>query len=127
ADGSGLHAWCHGSPGIGLSRADLRHLDDPDIAADLDLAVRAMLARGPQANHSLCHGQLGNLELLTTAVAAGRRDLAPVWAEWATAALDGLARFGPACGTPGGVATPGLMSGLAGIGHGLLRLAAPEQ
>ncbi len=50
-----------------------------------------------------------------------------MWAEWATAALDGLARFGPACGTPGGVATPGLMSVLAGIGHGLLRLAAPER
>ncbi|NUO58509.1 MAG: hypothetical protein HOV78_17720, partial [Hamadaea sp.] len=33
---------------------------------------------------------------------------------------------GPQCGTPGNAATPGLLTGLAGIGHGLLRLAAPD-
>lgn len=126
-DEPGLHAWCHGSPGIGLSRIDLRHLGDPDIAADLDLALRAMVAAGPASNHSLCHGHLGNLELLTMAVAAGRTDLTPVWTEWVVRALHELEHSGPVCGTPGGVATPGLLSGLAGIGHGLLRIAEPER
>jgi lantibiotic modifying enzyme len=31
------------------------------------------------------------------------------------------------CGVPGNVATPGLLTGQAGIGYGLLRLAAPHQ
>ena len=37
-----------------------------------------------------------------------------------------LERHGPRCGLPLGVESPGLMTGLAGIGYGLLRLAAPE-
>jgi lantibiotic modifying enzyme len=36
-------------------------------------------------------------------------------------------RHGPLCATPGGVETPGLMLGLAGIGYGLLRLADPDR
>ena len=31
------------------------------------------------------------------------------------------------CGTPLGVDSPGLMTGLAGIGYGLLRLAEPAR
>ena len=30
------------------------------------------------------------------------------------------------CGIPHGIETPGLMIGLAGVGYGLLRLAAPN-
>ena len=39
--------------------------------------------------------------------------------------LESIDRHGPLCATPGGVETPGLMLGLAGIGYGLLRLAEP--
>jgi lantibiotic modifying enzyme len=31
------------------------------------------------------------------------------------------------CGVPNGVETPGLMTGITGIGYELLRLAAPTQ
>jgi hypothetical protein len=37
------------------------------------------------------------------------------------------ARGGFRCGTPGAVAGPGLLTGLAGLGHGLLRLARPDR
>jgi type 2 lantibiotic biosynthesis protein LanM len=131
---SSLHAWCHGSAGIGLARASvLAHppalsngLSGPDveIAADLDLAVRSMLAAGPSGNHSLCHGELGNLELLTL---AGRADLADVRSRRAAAVLDALERTGPRCGTPAAIPTPGLLAGLAGIGHGLLRLGFADR
>jgi lantibiotic modifying enzyme len=34
---------------------------------------------------------------------------------------------GPVTGVPLGVETPGLMTGLSGIGYQLLRLAAPDE
>jgi lantibiotic modifying enzyme len=40
--------------------------------------------------------------------------------------LDRFEAAGPVCGTPGAISTPGLMVGLAGIGHGLLRLGFPD-
>ncbi|GHE35220.1 lanthionine synthetase [Streptosporangium violaceochromogenes] len=117
--GGSLHAWCHGAPGIGLSRVATP--DDPD----LDLALRAELAHGPMANHSLCHGELGNLELLLHL--RERPEAAEALAARGGRLLRDLRRHGPRCGAPGDTGTPGLMNGLAGIGYGLLRLAYPER
>jgi type 2 lantibiotic biosynthesis protein LanM len=117
-----MQAWCHGAPGIGLARADSGSTDSPEVAADLEMAIHSMRHAPSEANLSLCHGLLGNLELLTVA--------APSTAERAARAAQALAVFeqrGPICGTPGGIPTPGLMVGLAGIGHGLLRLGFPER
>jgi lantibiotic modifying enzyme len=130
ADGSDrsatLHAWCHGSPGIGLARAaSLAYTDDPDVVGDLEVALRSWQAARAMANHSLCHGELGNLEMLTVVRGTGR-DLAGVWDERVGAMLDRFEAAGPVCGTPGAISTPGLMVGLAGIGHGLLRLGFPD-
>lgn len=122
-----MHAWCHGSPGIGLARADCLRTGDPEVAADLDLALRSTLAAGWGMNHSLCHGEFGSIELLTTAIANGHPELDAERAARGARAVATIERLGPLCGTPGGVATPGLMVGLAGIGHGLLRLGFPEQ
>lgn len=41
--------------------------------------------------------------------------------------LASIEQHGFLCGVPLDVATPGPMDGIAGIGHGLLRLAAPDQ
>jgi lantibiotic modifying enzyme len=115
-----MHAWCHGAPGIGLARADVAALaDDAEIAADLELALASTVAEGFGSNHSLCHGDLGNLELL---LVARPEQAGPV----AAGVLASMADAGPQCGTPGRIETPGLMTGLAGIGHGLLRLHAPD-
>ncbi|MGW4640582.1 type 2 lanthipeptide synthetase LanM family protein [Sphaerisporangium sp. NPDC004334] len=157
-----LHAWCHGAPGIGLSRtsalnpasrtsvltpasrapgdltsasrafsdltsaggvsADPARVDP--VRADLGLALAAEAAHGPMANHSLCHGELGNLELLIRT--RDRPEVAGLLTARTARVLDDLERHGPRCGAPG-PHTPGLMNGLAGIGHGLLRLALPGQ
>ena len=45
----------------------------------------------------------------------------------AAATLASIRRNGWICGVPSGVETPGLMTGLAGIGYGLLRLAEPRR
>ena len=122
-------AWCHGAPGIGLARlGSLAHLDDPEIRAEIDVALRTTLAQGFGSNHSLCHGDLGNLQLL---LQASQVLPDPQWKAQtrliASTILESIHQHGWLCGVPLGVETPGLMTGLAGIGYGLLRLAEPER
>ena len=45
----------------------------------------------------------------------------------AAAILDSADRLGWVCSTPRGLESPGLMTGLAGIGYALLRIAEPER
>jgi type 2 lantibiotic biosynthesis protein LanM len=121
-------AWCYGAAGIGLARLrSARHLADEQIRADVDAALETTIARGFGYDHSLNQGDLGNLELLVEAdrrPEVGRRlPLAAVREK----VIASLARTGPRCATPLGIECPGLMTGLAGIGYGLLRLAAPGE
>ncbi len=124
-----MNAWCHGAAGIGLARLRcLPHLDDPEIRAEIDTALQTTLNQGFGGNHSLCHGDLGNLELLLQASQILNDS------HWKTQVdrlaaiiLESIHRYGWLCGVPLGVETPGLMTGLAGIGYGLLRLAEPER
>ncbi len=92
-------------------------LDDPVLDTEVQAAVTAVEA-GFGRNFSLCHGDLGNLDLL---LSLPSYDCAPA----AAGILDGLDAYGWLCGLPRGVRLPSLMTGLAGIGYGLLRLAAP--
>jgi class II lanthipeptide synthase len=41
-----------------------RYLDDPLLQKEAEAALRTALTKGFGSNHSLCHGDLGNLELL---------------------------------------------------------------
>ncbi|MGB8861671.1 MAG: lanthionine synthetase LanC family protein, partial [Ilumatobacteraceae bacterium] len=89
------------------------------------------LHRGPCDNHSLCHGTAGNLELLAQAAAspvlpeAVRRRCRHQLGRWTAELVDDILQQGPRCATRLGIDTPGLMTGLAGIGLELLRLAEP--
>ena len=126
---SWMWSWCHGAPGIGLVRLEaLGSTDDPEVAGDLASALTSTVLFGFGSNDSLCHGDLGNLELLLRARELG------YGGEWEDAlgahSARLIARLGEGhwrCGIPGGVETPGLMTGLAGIGYELLRLAEPER
>jgi lantibiotic modifying enzyme len=122
-------AWCHGAAGIGLSRLPLlRRRPDPALRADLEAAVRTTRRTGFGLNHSLCHGDLGNLELLMQATRlpgfAGEREHTLGIAAGIVGDID---RNGPRSGIPLQVESPGLMTGLAGIGMGLLRIAAADR
>jgi lantibiotic modifying enzyme len=121
-------AWCHGAPGIGLARLSslaLPGVDDSATRAEIEVALQTTHARGCGFNFSLCHGDLGNLELLLHAA----EKLDPGWREavdqMAAIVVEALDREGWLCGVPLGVETPGLMTGIAGIGYGLLRLTEP--
>jgi type 2 lantibiotic biosynthesis protein LanM len=121
-------AWCHGAPGIGLSRLlSLPHLDDQEVQSEIQVALQTTLSRGFGNGHSLCHGDFGNLELLLEAsLTLGE----PRWhAEVSRIAgilLESISQNGRLCGNPIGVESPGLMTGLAGIGYELLRLTDPK-
>ncbi|MGW3184930.1 type 2 lanthipeptide synthetase LanM family protein [Kitasatospora sp. NPDC001119] len=123
-----VHAWCHGAPGIGLLRADLpAGTRTPSSDRALLRAVRSTADAGQIGDDSLCHGTLGNLELFAAAARAGVARARDDHSRTRDALLAAIEERGPICGTPGGIVTPGLMTGLAGIGHGLLRIAAPER
>jgi type 2 lantibiotic biosynthesis protein LanM len=122
-------AWCHGAPGIGLARlAGLDVLDDRTIRGEIDTALSATVDYGFAMNHSLCHGALGNMELLLTAARRLDRPGDREALERAMAVVVGsIEANGPVTGVPLGVETPGFMTGLAGIGYELLRLAEPDK
>ena len=120
--------WCHGAPGIGLGRlAVYNAIEDPVTKDEVDIALKTTLDAGFSGNHSLCHGALGNLEtvLLATQVLGDsyyKEQLTCIQ----SMVFEGIKRYGWITGVPLGVETPGLMTGLAGIGYQLLRLAYPE-
>ena len=123
AAGSGPPGWCSGSAGLLLARACV-----PAEVGGADAAVAALEARPVLSDLSLCHGELGVAEALTVlATATGSRAAYHARRRRAGIALDRVSRHGSYCGTPGGVPTPGLLSGSAGIGYGLLRLGFAER
>ncbi len=120
-------SWCRGLAGIGLARLDIFSLFNPaQIRNEINAALSATLDRGFGLDHSLCHGDLGVIELLLRA-----KDLLDdsYWnariQRAAASILGDIREHGWRCGTPQAIESPGLMTGLAGIGYGLLRLAEP--
>ncbi|MCX4388031.1 type 2 lanthipeptide synthetase LanM family protein [Micromonospora peucetia] len=121
--GPSTHSWCHGVPGIAVAIADQRRLlADPALAAFVDRAATAVSQTGLVSDHSLCHGEMGRQEMLSVAAARGRRAAVSVRFDQAGQLVAALDQAGPRCGAAGDVSVAGLLDGLAGIGHGLLRI-----
>jgi len=122
-------AWCHGAPGIGLARVDsLQYMDDGETREEIRIALRKTVESNFGMNHCLCHGDLGNLDILLHA--AQRVDdswLKESGERLARQTLVEIAELGCLCGGQTVLVPPGLMVGLAGIGYGLLRLACPQR
>lgn len=129
-------AWCHGAPGIGLSRLRCLALLDGDVEVKTEveaaLSTTASTLSMPwtqgMGNYSLCHGAAGNAELMIEAGTTLKR--ADLWQVAEKVGLDGYQNYGQfdmswPCGTPGLGESPGLMLGLAGIGYFYLRLYDP--
>ena len=122
-------AWCHGAPGIGLGRLLCRrHFNDALLDQEIEVALHTTLSDGFGSNHSLCHGELGNLDLLLAAAEAFPDSSWRAEADRVSAnILSSIQRSGWLCGNPLAVESPGLMTGIAGIGYGLLRCAEPTR
>ncbi|WP_147126016.1 type 2 lanthipeptide synthetase LanM family protein [Shimia ponticola] len=121
--------WCNGGAGIALARLAMQtETADDRVTDDLKAAAAGTLAGGIGHNHSLCHGDLGNADILAQ-IARALKDPAlkdqaeRVYARAVHTILDGHV-FGGASrlATP-----PDLMTGLSGVGWGILRHMAPER
>ncbi|MEW2065448.1 type 2 lanthipeptide synthetase LanM family protein [Streptomyces sp. NPDC007346] len=125
AEATGGRAWCEGGAGVALAVADSPDaLDDPELSGRLAKLTGELADGDPLADDSLCHGELGLLELLGHSALTGDRT---PWVRRAGTLLAAADREGPRCGTPGHVPHPGLLTGLSGIGHGLLRAGFPDR
>jgi type 2 lantibiotic biosynthesis protein LanM len=124
-------AWCHGGPGIAASRlvalAQGVGDDTPrDVRAGVEVARRAELG----AVDHVCCGGMGRALLLFEAGRAqgddALRDEGRGRAAEIVARADARGGYGLWRRYDGFLAFPGLFQGLSGIGHALLRMAAPE-
>jgi len=130
-----MSAWCHGAPGIGLSRIRAFQLTgDQPYRAEAEAALRTTIKILPpspyagQNNYSLCHGNGGNADLLIYASTVFDNKEYKQAAE--QVGLQGYelyrkTNFPWPCGVNGGGEAPNLMLGLAGIGYFYLRLVDP--
>ena len=119
-------AWCHGAPGIGLARlCSPATLGNPQIADEIEIALNTTVSKGFGKTHIICHGDLGNVDILLQASRVLKKptrwkQIAYEQANYiANSAPDGAWRFENIVN----VDPPGLMTGLAGVGYVLLRLA----
>lgn len=123
-------AWCHGAPGIALSRLRTMELkDDPAARQTAEVALnttlhntRTLLSQpGYATNYSLCHGIAGNADILLQSGRTEDREAA------IAAGIAGIQKYAsPRLPWPSGIQdnkpTPGLMMGIAGTGYFYLRL-----
>lgn len=114
--------WCHGAPGIGLSRLHmLQRIDDSDMLAEIDAAKSKIIEDGLHLPPFMCHGSLGNIDILLSMenILGSARDSK-------TAQELGF----EICLKYNKISAKdfplGLMTGMAGFGYGLLRLNNPE-
>lgn len=124
--------WCHGAPGIGLSRLRAYEISGEETyRIEAESALRTTMNMlnqsiyAGQGNYSLCHGLAGNTELLIYASRVLKNADYKVAAD--QVGQQGIERYQKnyapwPCGVNGGGETPNLMLGLAGIGYFYLRL-----
>jgi type 2 lantibiotic biosynthesis protein LanM len=123
-----LFHWCNGSAGIALARLEVLRAD-PSATAIRDeaaLGLRSLLDFGMGRDLSLCHGDLGNLDIAQTL--QSQLELPGISGQ--IGALHSRAHRAILQGRmPGGlgdgVTSPGLMLGLCGMGFALLRRIDP--
>lgn len=127
------YAWCHGAPGIGMSRLRAYQLTGREELKDEALTAirstqRSELALATSYSFGLCHGAAGNAELFLQASEI-LGDSA--WLEIADSiARKGIDDFGEGSQPwPSGLdqtgEAPGLMLGLSGVGYFYLRMHGP--
>lgn len=128
-------AWCHGAPGIALSRLKANHIK-PDTAFEQEMHIalnttrdniyRNLIDNLNNTNYSLCHGIAGNAEILLDCGGTEYHQLAE------TVGTAGIYKYKEnrlpwPTGVNTGQYTPGLMMGIAGTGYFYLRLFDPEK
>lgn len=128
--GQFMTAWCHGAPGIGLSRTAVLGLGmDSQAVRDIENAAACVMATPLGGADHLCCGTMGHVEFLVSAghylnqrdvIIAGLRRAA-----WVRRRRDrcGSYQVPVLAGHP----NPFFFQGESGIGYQILRLACPDE
>lgn len=115
--------WCHGAPGIGLSRIILNKIFNTE--RDIELSKLATLEHGIGGSDCLCHGSLGNLDLFITDYLYNNNLKSLEVARKIATEL--CQKNNWICGIPQKVTVFGFMTGLSGIAYELMRIIYPEK
>lgn len=128
-------AWCHGAPGIALSRLKANRIK-PDAAFEQEMLIALnttgeniyhnLMGNLNNTNYSLCHGIAGNAEILLDCGSAEHHKLAEA------VGTTGIHKYSEnrlpwPTGVNSGQYTPGLMMGIAGTGYFYLRIFNPKK
>ena len=118
--------WCHGAPGIGLSRCMLtQYFSSPVIDSDIDKAINATLRNKRSLVDHLCCGSLGIIDVLMEIGVRQRRPelctIAQREVAYVVARAKQVGTFSLDTDLPD-LQNVTLFKGLAGIGYGLLRV-----
>lgn len=123
-------AWCHGAPGVLLSRLLLKKvgIEDEYFKKEIETALQTTLEFGFGNNRSLCHGDFGNIEIFRLASQILNEEK---WLNFADSAsnqvLQVIKERNWKNGVSRGVESVGLMTGLSGYGYGLLKQFSPSR
>lgn len=123
-----LNYWCHGAPGILLARSKMtKFVKDEDkkiITNRIPEALEMFLESGfnKKDNHSLCHGLLGNIDILR--VILDELNLSKLnykYDELFKKSLAYMSDDGVKYGLYNALGMVGFMTGISGIGYSILR------
>ncbi|WP_342715402.1 type 2 lanthipeptide synthetase LanM family protein [Bacillus paramycoides] len=125
--------WCHGAPGIALARGHMlslvsdQNFGQHTLKEDLQIAIETTLENGFHSNHCLCHGDLGNIDILLTIAKNGSdKELLKKVLNKGYGILEQGKKMGWMNGIDKRSEMYGFMLGLSGIGFELLRLWNPN-
>ena len=129
-----MGGWCSGAPGVGLARLlTLEVVDNDDVRRDIEGALHftKTFRRDPGARDHLCCGYAGRIDFL---LHAARKLNEPELAAEAGRQMSYIVSRSRAGGKyvftvdeTKTVFTPGLFTGLSGVGYTALRMADPEK
>ncbi|MFD2655622.1 type 2 lanthipeptide synthetase LanM family protein [Gracilibacillus thailandensis] len=118
-------SWCHGAPGILLSRLELAQYNNQEVAIqskkDLQYAIDNILEDGFGREHSLCHGDIGNaMILINCGRSMDNQHYINIGKNLLYESILRGETDGYKCGVGNGIESPNLMIGLAGVVYGLM-------
>lgn len=120
--------WCHGAPGILMSRIImLEYIKEEKaikkIKKEIEVSLETTIFKGFGKSHCLCHGDLGNIDILLQASNySDKEKINNVVYSYLDANISKFKLGRYKCGLPGQNNTPSLMIGLAGIGYEFLKI-----
>jgi type 2 lantibiotic biosynthesis protein LanM len=122
-----IPSWCHGGAGLAMIRLRMQDSFTSRESSEVDGEIEGLLELGPTGSSCLCHGDAGNAQLLVDAAyLRAEQDKRANLLREAQALLMPAGKAVWKFPTPNGVECPGLMLGLAGFAHGLLRAASTK-